>query len=113
MSHCNHLTYRGKVYRLEVGSSHTLVPFTSAETYIDQLMTNPSVGPYIVDHDVRLKKLLGNADNPVCEEVVIDYDLIEVRNGACPLWSTDQSHSDACVSTLRRVSSNNIYCTSF
>ena len=79
MDHCNHLTYRGKVYRLEGGSQHTFVPFTNADTYIDQLMANPSIGPYIVDHDVRLKKLLSNTDNPICDEVVIDYDLIEVR----------------------------------
>lgn len=78
MGHCGHLTYRGQVYRLEEGAKYTYVPLTSPETYVDQLLKNPSVGPYLLDHDVRLARLLAKTDNPICDEVVIDYDLIEV-----------------------------------
>ena len=66
------------IYMLEEGAAHTFVPLTTPDKYVDRLLQNPSVGPHIVDHDVRIKKLLSNVDNPIAEELVIDYDLVEV-----------------------------------
>ena len=73
-----HKSFRGKVYKLADGALHTYVPLAEPRVYIDQLMKNVTVGPYIQDHDQRLKQMLGHEDNPICDEIVFDYDLVEV-----------------------------------
>ena len=78
MKKCGHLTFRGKIYKKHSASRNTYVPFTNPTVYIDKWLKIPQVGPLIAEHDTLLKTLLGNTENPICEEVEFVYDLIEV-----------------------------------
>ena len=79
MQNLGHLCFRGQIYWRKVPNTQTYVPFTDPQTYIEMWLKSPVVGPKIVDHDHRLKAHLSTTDNTIADEVVFDYDLVEVR----------------------------------
>ena len=78
MGKMGHLTFRGQVHILADGSRHTYKPCTTPQRYIDRWLKIPAVSPFIQEYESKLKSHLENVDNCLCDEVVFDYDLIEV-----------------------------------
>ena len=81
----NHATFRGHVYRRATGSTQTFEPFSTPQTYVDSWMKNPNYIRVFADYEMRLKKMLSTTRNCISEEIIFEYDLVEVCN-FCLLW---------------------------
>lgn len=78
MAEARHATFRGHVYRIADGSTQTYTSFCTPQRYVDAWLKNPAVADLLIDCEAKLKKLLSEAYNCVSEEVVFEYDLVEV-----------------------------------
>ena len=78
MKQSNHLTFRGDVYRKHTRGKYTYVKFATPQVYVDKLLKTKHIGPQICEYESAIKGMLKTSDNPLCDEVVFNYDYIEV-----------------------------------
>ena len=79
MQKLGHLTYRGDVYFRHPKAKETYIPLCDVDCYVDTLLRNKGVMPIIITYKAKLKEMLNSDNGVVAEEVIFDYDLIEVR----------------------------------
>ena len=78
-------TYRGKIYKKDASSMFTFSYKCEARAFVNALATNEQFKSRMLP---QMKKIIELLSDPYCElfrPLTVDYDLIEVKNGAC--WS--------------------------
>ncbi|XP_068759716.1 uncharacterized protein [Montipora capricornis] len=85
MGKLGYATYRGKIYKKDPRSTFTFSYKCETRAFVNTLATNEQFKSRMLP---QMKKIIDLLSDPYCElfrPLTVDYDLIEVNNGAC--WS--------------------------
>lgn len=85
MQKLQYASYRGKVYKREERSRYTYSYKCEARSFINSLATNEHFKSRLIRDMRKVIELLADPNCELFQPLVIDYNLIEVNNGAC--WS--------------------------
>ena len=85
MEKLGYASYRGKVYKKNDQARHTYSYKCEARAFVNTLATNEFFKSRLLR---KMKRVIDLLSNPFCElfsPLIINYDLIEVKDGRC--WS--------------------------
>ena len=85
MEKLEYASYRGKVYKKNPRSRYTYSYKCEARAFINSLATNEQFKSRLIRDMRKVIDLLADPNCELFQPLVIDYDLIEVKNGFC--WS--------------------------
>ena len=85
MQKLHYASYRGKVYKREERSRYTYSYKCEARSFVNSLATNEHFKSRLIRDMRKVIELLADPNCELFEPLVIDYNLIEVKDGVC--WS--------------------------
>ena len=80
--------YRGHIYSLAEKAQFTYGPLDPVDVYINKILQYDHLAPILLGHAKPVIEILENAACSIINQLVIDYDLIEVNDGRCWKIST-------------------------
>lgn len=85
MQRLQYASYRGKIYKRDARSKYTYSHKCEARAFVNTLATNEHFKSRLIRDMRKVIELLSDPHCELFQPLVIDYDLIEVKDGVC--WS--------------------------
>ena len=85
MQRLQYASYRGKIYKRDARSKYTYSYKCEARAFVNTLATNENFKSRLIRDMRKVIELLSDPHCELFQPLVIDYDLIEVKDGVC--WS--------------------------
>ena len=85
MQRLQYANYRGKIYKRDARSKYTYSYKCEARAFVNTLATNENFKSRLIRDMRKVIELLSDPHCELFQPLVIDYDLIEVKDGVC--WS--------------------------
>ena len=75
--------FHGEVYKKLTAAKYTYEHCSSVKKFLSILGRNPKLRETVLHHTSQLVQIMGDRESEMCDQLTINYDLVEVRDGWC------------------------------